>query len=109
METVRGDTTFVHLDGNTTPSHVLEEDLTLSADFGEVRALAMTNSVAATIVDEDGAFHFDGQQRGICGAATREASLGQTRLFADAIAQRSASIDVIGVGGPAVRVTCAII
>jgi dihydroorotate dehydrogenase len=73
----------------------------LDAIGPHVSALAMTNSVATTIVDEAGKRLFDGQQRGICGAATREASLRQTRLFADLVAVRNLDVELIGVGGAA--------
>lgn len=45
-----------------------------------VDALAMTNSVAARVADAGGELLFDGQARGICGAAILEASVAQTRL-----------------------------
>ena len=62
-------------------------------------ALAMTNSVATRVRTPDGGFLFDGQRRGICGDATREASLAQTRLFARLIADRALPLRLIGVGG----------
>ena len=62
-------------------------------------ALAMTNSVATRVRTADGEFLFDGQRRGICGDATREASLAQTRLFARLIADRGLPLRLIGVGG----------
>ncbi len=62
-------------------------------------ALAMTNSVAATIRGADGGLLFDGQKRGICGAATFEASLAQTQLFARLIRERGRGPKLIGVGG----------
>ena len=71
----------------------------LDAVGPHVDALAMTNSVAATVQDENGELMFDGASRGICGDATRSASITQTRLFADAIAIRRAPIEIIGVGG----------
>lgn len=64
-----------------------------------VDGLAMTNSVACTVRADDGTLCFGGERRGICGDATRNASLAQTRLFAKAIAKRDDKIDVIGVGG----------
>ncbi len=73
----------------------------LEAIGPHVDALAMTNSVATTVVDEGGRRLFDGQQRGICGAATLQASLRQTRLFADLIAERKLNLELIGVGGAA--------
>ena len=62
-------------------------------------ALAMTNSVAASVRQEDDTLLFDGQPRGICGDATRTASVEQTRLFAKMIADRQLGLKLIGVGG----------
>lgn len=62
-------------------------------------ALAMTNSVAATVRDASGQVLFDGQPRGICGEATRAASLAQTKTFARLIQQRGDSLELVGVGG----------
>ncbi len=64
-----------------------------------VDGLAMTNSVAAMVVDGKGNFYFNGERRGICGAGTREASLRQTRMFAKLIGERGLDVNVIGVGG----------
>jgi dihydroorotate dehydrogenase len=64
-----------------------------------IDGLAMTNSVACTVRAEDGSYHFGGERRGICGEATRQASLAQTKLFAAAIAEGGKPIDTIGVGG----------
>ena len=73
----------------------------LDAVAPSIDALAMTNSVAATVAVEGDRLAFDGQQRGICGAATRKASLNQVRLFAELLQQQDRSLDVIGVGGAA--------
>ncbi len=62
-------------------------------------ALAMTNSVAATVQAPDGTVLFDGQLRGICGDACRSASIEQTRLFSRLIEESRLNMDVIGVGG----------
>jgi len=83
--------------------HVTEPDLAvllLDALSGSVDAIAMTNSVAS-MVKSDGEFLFDGQKRGICGAATRAASVAQTQLFADLVRERGETIQIIGVGGAA--------
>lgn len=64
-----------------------------------VDALAMTNSIASTVVAADGTRLFDGQPRGICGDATRDASLAQTRRMAKLIAERHYPLELIGVGG----------
>ena len=47
----------------------------LEALAPHVNALAMTNSVAAVVSGDDGQTYFDGQPRGICGEATRQASI----------------------------------
>lgn len=64
-----------------------------------VNALAMTNSVAATVVDARGTLLFDGQPRGICGDAVREASIEQTRVYAQLVQETGAKVELIGVGG----------
>lgn len=71
----------------------------LDAVSDHVDALAMTNSIAAKVVGADGQLLFDGQRRGICGDATRTESIRQTKRFADLLAERRDSIDLIGVGG----------
>jgi dihydroorotate dehydrogenase (NAD+) catalytic subunit len=81
--------------------HVTDRDSAialLDALSESVDAIAMTNSVAATI-ESSGELLFDGQKRGICGAATREASTTQTRLFAELIRERGETTRLIGVGG----------
>ena len=59
----------------------------------------MTNSVATTVVGQSGELLFEGQRRGVCGDATREASIAQVRLFHRLIAQRGGGMKLIGVGG----------
>jgi len=66
-----------------------------------VDALAMTNSVAATVVDERQTAFFDGQPRGICGSATLEASISQVERFRKAITEQQAKLEIVGVGGAA--------
>jgi dihydroorotate dehydrogenase len=73
----------------------------LEALSPSVDALAMTNSVATQVRDEHGQLLFEGQKRGICGAATRDASLRQLKLFAELSRQRSLKTRMIGVGGAA--------
>lgn len=63
-----------------------------------VNAIAMTNSIATRVRDGEQLL-FDGQHRGICGAAILEASLSQTRLFAELIRRQNLDVTVIGVGG----------
>lgn len=62
-------------------------------------ALALTNSIAATVVDAQGRTLFDGQRRGICGAAIREASIALVARLREATARRAAKLWLIGVGG----------
>ncbi len=62
-------------------------------------ALAMTNSIASTITAPSGELLFDGKQRGICGEATREASISQVRMLHRLIDQRGLKLQMIGVGG----------
>ena len=64
-----------------------------------VDALALTNSVATVVRGTDGRLMFDGQQRGICGDATRTASIAQTRLFSELIHEKRLNVKLIGVGG----------
>lgn len=64
-----------------------------------VDALAMTNSVATQVRDDGGQLLFDGQKRGICGAATREASLRQLKLFVEIAGGQELNTRMIGVGG----------
>ena len=62
----------------------------------------MTNSVAATVRSDGGEVFFDGQPRGICGDATRSASIEQTRMFARLIQERGKGMSLIGVGGASI-------
>lgn len=62
-------------------------------------SLAMTNTIAAPILDADGKAMFGGQRRGICGMAIRDSSISQTRLFGDVVRERGSRLKLIGVGG----------
>ena len=64
-----------------------------------VSAIAMTNSIAASVGTTDEQLLFDRQPRGICGRAIRDASVRQVEHFSNAIQKRSADIEVIGIGG----------
>ena len=77
----------------------VEAESLLDAIGGHVDALAMTNSVAALVESSKGELLFDGQRRGICGAATLDASIAQTKLFAELVRERDLPIAIIGVGG----------
>ncbi len=74
-------------------------DELLDALVPSIDALAMTNSVAVTVATEGNGLAFDGQRRGICGAATREASLAQVQMFSELLQQQDRTLDLIGVGG----------
>jgi len=78
----------------------LTEAETLLQHVGpHVNGLAMTNSIAARVTDTGGQLLFDGQPRGICGAATRDASVSQIAMFKKALASSQHCLDLIGVGG----------
>lgn len=69
-------------------------------------AIAMTNSIATSVVNESGEQLFNGERRGICGDATREASVAQLNLFHQLCRQGDTSnnhsgkpVRLIGVGG----------
>lgn len=64
-------------------------------------ALAMTNSIATKVRDDQDRLLFDGQQRGICGRATLQASLDQVAMFHRITSPRSRPLELIGVGGAA--------
>ncbi len=71
----------------------------LRAITPHIDGIAMTNSVATTVRMPDGEMLFDGLPRGICGKATREASLEQTRLFANLVREEEMGVSLVGVGG----------
>lgn len=62
-------------------------------------ALAMTNAISASVRSSDGTFLFDGQPRGICGAAIRDASCRQVERFQAAVRQVGCAMELVGVGG----------
>lgn len=92
-----GDTPFLIKIGRTEQPEMAAALLDAVAPFAD--ALSMTNSVATRVKRADGSYLFDGERRGICGAATFEASLQQTRLFCDLIQRKGLPLRVIGVGG----------
>lgn len=76
-----------------------EADTLLQYVSPYVNGLAMTNSIAARVADADGDLLFDGHARGICGAATRDASISQVALFRESLINSQLRLDLIGVGG----------
>ena len=82
--------------------HVNDEALAASLVSkldGVVDAISMTNSIATRVQDDRGELMFDGEQRGICGEAIRDASIQQVSRFSKVIRRSDASIRLIGVGG----------
>lgn len=99
-ETVRqaiGDRPLILKIGHMTESNDAEE--LLKAVGPSATAIAMTNSVATTVRGQNGELLFAGQQRGICGEATFDASLQQTRLFSELVRERGDTLRIISVGG----------
>lgn len=78
------------------PARALVEAVEPFAD-----ALAMTNSIATKVRDAQEHLLFDGQNRGICGRATLQASLDQVAMFHRITAHRAKPLELIGVGGAA--------
>ena len=76
-----------------------DAELLLDATATSIDAVAMTNSIAATVALPGDQLAFDGQRRGICGAATLESSLDQVQMFADLVNLRMSTLTLIGVGG----------
>lgn len=64
-----------------------------------VNGLAMTNAISASVRSSGGELLFDGQSRGICGDAIRDASVHQVAMFADVIERTQAPLHIVGVGG----------
>jgi dihydroorotate dehydrogenase len=69
-------------------------------------ALSMVNCLATHVRGVDGDLLFDGQPRGIGGAAIREASLRQVGLFSRVIRKLELPLKVVGVGGISTAADC---
>ncbi len=80
-------------------SHPAESERLLTALAADVTAIAATNCIVATIVDDGGQAFFDGQPRGIAGKSILDASVRQTEMIAEQIVRQGLSLRVIGVGG----------
>ena len=92
-----GDTPLIVKIGHLLEVHIMEQ---LVRELSPaVQAIAMTNSIATRVSNASGRAMFDGQLRGICGAATRLASLDQVRQFAELIAAQGLAMEIVGVGG----------
>ena len=99
-ETVRGAigaTPLIVKIGHVTTDEAADE---LVRAVGEsISAFAMTNSIAAKVGNPAGDLLFDGEKRGICGSAIRDASIAQIRRFSAAIEAAGEDVKLIGVGG----------
>ena len=71
----------------------------LEAVAPHIDALAMTNSISATVSNQSSTEMFGGQPRGIGGGAILAASVLQVRRFANLIRERNYQTVLIGVGG----------
>ena len=80
------------------PDHVRTAEL-VEALCPFADALVMTNCISAKIHSPDGQILFDGESRGIGGAAIRAASIAQVGRFNSAVKSRGFSTKIIGVGG----------
>lgn len=69
------------------PNLIQAQEL-LTAISPYATGIVMTNSVATAVSDPKGTLLFDGEQRGICGNATKEASLKQLKMFAQLIREQ---------------------
>jgi len=76
----------------------LAEELVESVS-GIVDGLAMTNSIAAVVSDAKREQLFDGQQRGICGAAILAGSTAQVGRFSRIISAVGSDLTIVAVGG----------
>ncbi|GAB4149888.1 MAG: diguanylate cyclase [Planctomycetaceae bacterium] len=92
-----GETPYIIKIGRVTNREEAEKLVEATSPY--VNAYAMTNSVATRVRSSAGDLLFNGEPRGICGAATRNASIEMTKLFAEVLSSRSLSCSLIGVGG----------
>ncbi len=98
-QTVRaaiGKTPYIIKIGHAVIDEAIESLLDAVGDVAD--GLAMTNSIASMVM-RDEQLMFDGQQRGICGAAIRDESIRQVQRFANVIEAKQLSTQLIGVGG----------
>lgn len=66
---------------------------------GNVNAIVTTNSLPARVQDRENHLLFEGQQRGICGRSTRDASMTQVARCRKIIQEKQLDLEVVGVGG----------
>ncbi len=92
-----GDRPLVIKIGHANDETAIREWLDHVANFAT--AVAMTNSIAAKVGSSDERLLFEGQKRGICGKAIRNASVDQVRRFQNVQATTNHHLRWIGVGG----------
>ncbi len=92
-----GSTPLIAKVGRVTEQNALAQLLQILAPI--IDAVAMTNSIATTVCAADGQLLFDGQARGICGAATLDASVDQTRAARQLVERDNLPLELVGVGG----------
>ncbi len=71
----------------------------LDALAPSVEAVVAVNSIASRVRGQDAAWLFDGQRRGVCGAAIRDAAVRQVNAMQRAVERLRLPLRVIGVGG----------
>lgn len=71
----------------------------LAALAPQVQGIVMTNSLPARVRNIQGELLFNGEDRGICGRATRAASIDQVRRCREICDRSDYNLDLIGVGG----------
>lgn len=83
--------------GYLTDDKLLQQLLCKLGD--SVDAIVTTNSIPARVTDASGQKLFQGEQRGICGRAIRDASIAQVARCVELIDRQHLEMSVIGVGG----------
>lgn len=94
-----GETPLLLKIGHIADAEAATELLEATSPF--VTGLSMTNCIAATVKTPSGEALFGGEPRGIGGAAIREASVAQVRMFRRLATERGLAPFLVGVGGVA--------
>ncbi len=71
----------------------------LHAVSKHANAIVTTNSIATTVMGNEGQLLFDGKPRGICGDAIRRESIRQTDALRQIIDKHELPLKIVGVGG----------
>lgn len=83
--------------GHLTEPDTATQLLQAVAPFAD--AVVMTNTIPATVANEAGHLMWNGQKRGIGGAASYEACLKQAQMCCQIIRAQALPLEIIGVGG----------